>query len=325
MAQDEYRPGFSMAGAVDLEALKHKAEAAMGEDGGAPAAGGYVIDVNENSFEAMVNSSNTFPILILIWLQDDERFFDVAKKLADMVAKLNGQMQLARIDGTSNPQIVQALRVQGVPALFGLVGGRPIPMMQGMPTETELQQLEETLFPQIIAMAQQSGVTGTAPFMENGTSSGSEGDAARAGDATHAEPEIPAGHENAHELAAGGHYVEAAEAYTKLVEHNPHDAIAARERAKCLLLARNGSSDVRVIRATAADNPDDVEAQLNVADIDMIGGQIQDAFGRLLDFIPGHRDDMQQIRERLVEYFAIPEPNDPRLRAARQKLMTLMY
>ena len=325
MAQEGYKPGFSMAGAVDLEALKHKAEAAMGEDGGAPAAGGYVIDVNENSFEAMVNSSNTFPILILIWLQDDERFFDVAKKLADMVAKLNGQMQLARIDGTSNPQIVQALRVQGVPALFGLVGGRPIPMMQGMPTETELQQLEETLLPQIIAMAQQSGVTGAAPFMENGTSSGSEGDTARAGVETHAEPEIPAGHENAHELAAGGHYVEAAEAYTKLVEHDSHDAIAARERAKCLLLARNGSSDVRVIRATAADNPDDVEAQLNVADIDMIGGQIQDAFGRLLDFIPDHRDDMQQVRERLVEYFAIPEPNDPRLRTARQKLMTLMY
>lgn len=318
MVQQNYRPSFSLAGAVDLEALKHKAEAAMGEEGGAPAAGGYVIDVNESSFEAVLNSSQTFPILLLVWLHDDERFFDVATKLAAMVNKQEGKIQLARLDGAENPRIVQALRAQGVPALYGFVAGRPIPLMQGMPSDAELQQLEETLLPQIIAMAQQSGVTGTAPFM--GEESVDDQVAQ-----TDAEPTVPSGHENAHELAAAGHYAQAAAEYSKLVEHDPHDAIAARERAKCLLLARNGNSDVRVIRATAAENPDDVNAQLDVADIDMIGGQIQDAFGRLLDFLSHHRSDVAVVRERLVEYFAIPEASDPRVRAARQKLMTLMY
>lgn len=321
MAQKEYRPGFSLAGAVDLSSLKHKADAAMGEQGGAPAQGGYVIDVTESSFEAMINSSSTFPIILLVWMQDDERFFDVARALGNMVTALNGQLQLARIDGASNPQIVQALRVQGVPALYGLVTGRPIPLMQGMPTETELQRLEETLFPQIIAMAQQSGVTGSAPFVGEVSSDAEAG----AGAGEQAEPSIPPEHENAHNLALAGQYEQAAAAYGVLVERDPHDALAARERAKCLLLARNGSSDVRVLRDKAAQNPDGVNAQLDVADIDMIGGHIDDAFNRLLDFIPTHRDDMPAVRERLVEYFAIPDAADPRVKAARQKLMTVMY
>ena len=67
-------------------------------------------------------------------------------------------------------------------------------------------------------------------------------------------------------------------------------------------LARNGSPDVRVLRDKAAQNPDGVNAQLDVADIDMIGGHIDDAFNRLFDFIPTYRDDMPAVRERLVEY-----------------------
>ena len=91
-------------------------------------------------------------------------------------------------------------------------------------------------------------------------------------------------------------------------------------------MARSGSADVRVVRAAAADRPDDVEAQLAVADVDMIGGQIQDAFDRLLDFVAaGHKADIEPVRQRLLEYFTIPEPTDPRLASARRRLATLMY
>ena len=107
---------------------------------------------------------------------------------------------------------------------------------------------------------------------------------------------------------------------------SPNDALAARERAKALLLARSATADVRDVRTAAADRPDDVEAQLAVADIDMIGGQIQDAFDRLLDFVAaGHKADIEPVRQRLLEYFAIPEAGDPRLVAARRRLATLMY
>lgn len=320
--QQQFNPGVSLAGAVDLEALKHQVKAEPGQAGGAPAAGGYVIDTTENTFQAMVQTSATFPILLLLWVPTDDRLFSMARALGDAVNGLNGQIQLSRIDIATNPSIAQALQVQGAPALFALISGRPMPLLQGLPGDDELKQLTDEVIPKIIQAAAQSGVNGTAPY-----SGDPDSDAAASTGATGADTEqVPPEHAEAHRLAEEGDYAGAAAEYARVMESDPSDALAAREHAKALLLARSGSVDVREVRAAAASAPDDVEAQLAVADIDMIGGQIQDAFDRLLDFLAaGHKGDLEAVRQRLLEYFTIPEPTDPRLARARRRLATLMY
>ncbi len=320
--QQQFNPGVSLAGAVDLEALKHQVKAEPGQAGGAPAAGGYVIDTTENTFQAMVQTSATFPILLLLWVPTDDRLFSIARALGDAVNGLNGQIQLSRIDIATNPSIAQALQVQGAPALFALISGRPMPLLQGLPGDDELKQLTDEVIPKIIQAAAQSGVNGTAPY-----SGDPDSDAAASTGATGADTEqVPPEHAEAHRLAEEGDYAGAAAEYARVMESDPSDALAAREHAKALLLARSGSADVREVRAAAASAPDDVEAQLAVADIDMIGGQIQDAFDRLLDFLAaGHKGDLEAVRQRLLEYFTIPEPTDPRLARARRRLATLMY
>lgn len=320
--QQQFNPGVSLAGAVDLEALKHQVKAEPGQAGGAPAAGGYVIDTTENTFQAMVQTSATFPILLLLWVPTDDRLFSMARALGDAVNGLNGQIQLSRIDIATNPSIAQALQVQGAPALFALISGRPMPLLQGLPGDDELKQLTDEVIPKIIQAAAQSGVNGTAPY-----SGDPDSDAAASTGATGADTEqVPPEHAEAHRLAEEGDYAGAAAEYARVMESDPSDALAAREHAKALLLARSGSADVREVRAAAAAAPDDVEAQLAVADIDMIGGQIQDAFDRLLDFLAaGHKGDLEAMRQRLLEYFTIPEPTDPRLARARRRLATLMY
>ena len=90
--QRQFNPGVSLAGAVDLEALKHQVTAEPGQVGGAPAAGGYVIDTTENTFQAMVQTSATFPILLLLWIPPDDRLFPMAKALGDAVNAMNGQL-----------------------------------------------------------------------------------------------------------------------------------------------------------------------------------------------------------------------------------------
>ena len=161
--QRPFNPGVSLAGAVDLEALKHQVKAEPGQAGGAPAAGGYVIDTTENTFQAMVQTSATFPILLLLWVPTDDRLFDMARQLGDAVNQLNGQIQLSRIDIASNPSIAQAFQVQGAPALFALINGRPMPILQGLPSAEEMQQIVDTVIPNLVAAAQQAGVTGSAP------------------------------------------------------------------------------------------------------------------------------------------------------------------
>mgnify|MGYP000509026163 CR=1 FL=1 len=158
--QRPFNPGVSLAGAVDLEALKHQVKAEPGQAGGAPAAGGYVIDTTENTFQAMVQTSATFPILLLLWVPTDDRLFDMARQLGNAVNQLNGQIQLSRIDIASNPSIAQAFQVQGAPALFALINGRPMPILQGLPSAEEMQQIVDTVIPNLVAAAQQAGVTG---------------------------------------------------------------------------------------------------------------------------------------------------------------------
>ena len=188
-------------------------------------------------------------------------------------------------------------------------------------SDEELQQITDVVVPKLIAAAQQAGVTGTAPY-----SGDPDSDAANSASAGSVQDQVPPEHQEAYMLAQQGDYAGAAAAYEKVLEADPNDTRAARERAKALLLARSANADVRVVRAAAADKPDDVDAQLAVADIDMIGGQIQDAFDRLLDFVAaGHKADIEPVRQRLLEYFTIPEPTDERLKRARRRLATLMY
>ena len=226
--QQQFNPGVSLAGAVDLEALKHQVKAEPGQAGGAPAAGGYVIDTTENTFQAMVQTSTTFPILLFLWVPTDDRLFPMARKLADAVNAMNGQIQMSRIDIATNPNIAQALQVQGAPAMFALIGGRPMPLLQGLPSDEEMQQITEQVLPKIVAMAQQAGVNGTAPY-----SGDPDADGAQDEGAANPASVVPPEHQEAYQLAQAGDYAGAAAASRKCSKpirtmHSPHASVPRR-------------------------------------------------------------------------------------------------
>lgn len=312
-----FHPGISMAGAVDLSSLQHEVSAVPGQEGGAPAAGDYVVDVTEDSFQSVVEASNSYPVLLLLWMSNDDRFFVYAQTLADAVNQQNGAVQLARIDVQEFPEAMQALRAQGVPSLYALINSSPFPILEGLPELGELQQITDQVIPQIISTAQSAGLTGIASRQLHEDNVGAETEISV--------PSIPPEHEKAHDLAHQGDYLGAAEEYARILKENPQDELAARERAKALLLARSGDAKVTDVRYRAAENPDDLDAQLAVADIDMIGGQVGDAFARLLDFAAEHSASLDDIRHRLLEYFLICGENDTRVKSARRRIASLLY
>ena len=328
--------GFSLAGAVDLEGVKRKAEALAKREAAAksgkpqskmPPAGGYVIDVNEQTFQAMVQTSVSFPIILLVWQKSDETSYDLAQKLADSITALDGRMQLARIDADESQSIAQALRAQQLPAVYGLVGGRPMPICQGLPSADELQQICNDILPQLVKVAEKSGVAGMAPYVDSGDSTDDSGVGNNSADSADSvdSSDVPPEHKIAHEAAMNGDYALAASEYEKVLQANPNDSLASRERAKALLLGRNTNTNVEAVRKAAGDNPSDASAQLAVADVDMIDGHIEDAFSRLLDFLAGHRDSADVIKERMLEYFAMLPAGDERLNRARRRLAILLY
>ena len=362
--QEKMNVGISLAGAVDLSTVAHHVDAKPGEKGGAPKAGGYTIDVTTESFESVVRSSQTYPVLLYVWIADDDRLFKLTEVLHKAVDAQKGGIQLARIDAKKYPAIAQALQLQGVPALVLLLGGRPIPITQGVPDAGELEQMDRVVA-RLVELAHKQGISGTAPHMESsdqdsqdsessaadgsdgygtvvmdaqadaaaagaGASTGAAGagvpGAAGAGAASATtNVNVPPAHQKAHDLAAQGDFSGAALEYGKVLEADPSDRIAAREHAKALLLARSATANVNKVREAAAAHPDDVDAQLAVADVDLIGGFVDDAFSRLLDFAAKHREALDVVRKRLVSYFPICRDDDPRVARARRRLSVLLY
>ncbi len=66
------------------------------------------------------------------------------------------------------------------------------------------------------------------------------------------------------------------------------------------------SVDPQAARAAAAADPDDVAAQILVADLDLFGGHVEDALARLIDTVRVTADaDRNKAREHLVELFEV--------------------
>src|SRR5690606_38258801 len=121
-------------------------------------------------------------------------------------------------------------------------------------------------------------------------------------------------------------FARAATAYEEALAENPRDDDARAGLGQVRLLQRVQGADLQAARAAAAENLRDVDAQLLVADLDLTGGHVEDAFSRLLDLFADLPDDQRApVRERLVELFGLIGDSDPRVLSARSRLASLLF
>ena len=91
-------------------------------------------------------------------------------------------------------------------------------------------------------------------------------------------------------------------------------------------MRRTQDADLAAARQAAVDAPADLEAQLLVADLDMLGGHVEDAFSRLLDLLRGaDQETKDAVRTRLLDLFEVAGAEDPRVGPARKRLANLLY
>jgi putative thioredoxin len=92
------------------------------------------------------------------------------------------------------------------------------------------------------------------------------------------------------------------------------------------LLRRTNGLDQAAVRASAAANPDDVAAQTAAADLDLLVGQVEDAFERLIELVRRTSgEDRDQAREHLVELFGLVGSDDERVAKARTALANALF
>ena len=309
-------PSFSTRGAVDLSALNRPQSPPPGEPGGAPSAGGYVLDVTDANFQQVVQDSTTYPVVMLLWIPTDKANADLGELLGRLAEEYAGRFLLGRLDAQAYPQVAAAFQVQGVPTVVAVLQGQPLPLFQGAAPEEQVRDVLE----QVLAAAEQNGVTGRAPGQ------GGEDEARPEAEAEPVEEPLPPLHQEAYDAIERGDFEAAASAYRTAIAQDPRDALAVAGLAQANLLWRLQGKTLDEIRNAAAAAPDDLAPQLDVADLDLSGGHVEDAFDRLLTLFPKlDADGKRTVRERLVELFEVVGTDDPRVVAARRRLTNLLY
>lgn len=309
--------GAALRGAVDLSALRNRPAptpaGASAEPGGSQAVASLVMDVTDETFPQVLELSRTVPVVVDLWAEWCGPCKQLSPVLERVVTELGGRLVLAKVDVDANPQLSQAFRAQSIPMVVALVAGQPVPLFTGAVPEQQVRDV----FAQLLQLAAQNGVTGTVPVAA---------DAETAEETGPAEPPLPPLHAEAFAAIEVGDYPRAIAAYEKALAENPRDADARAGLGQVRLLDRVQGLDLHTARAAAADAPTDVAAQFAVADLDLSGGHVDDAFGRLLElFAQLPVDERTPVRERLLELFALVGDADPRVVRARSSLASLLF
>ena len=324
-----------LRGAVDLSSLVDRAQRPPQPPAGAPAQAGsptgaaapgsetgadltvpsLVIDVTDATFQDVLELSNVVPVIVDIWAEWCGPCKQLSPVLDKLVAEYAGRLLLVKVDVDANPQLTEAFQAQSIPAVAAVIGGRPVQLFVGALPEAQVRDV----FEQVLELAAQNGVTGTA--VVDGAAASADGETAEA------EPEpLPPHHQDAYDAIDRGDYDAAITAYRTAIAQDPRDQLAVAGLAQVSLIARLQGVTIADVRGAAAAAPTDVDAQLAVADLDVSGGHVDDAFDRVLTVFPSlDAAGKDAARTRLLDYFEIVGLDDPRVGAARRRLTMLLY
>ena len=312
---------FSLYGAVDLGARQAAAQRqpASAADGQSAAHSEYVFDVTEAAFETdVLERSRTVPVVMDLWAEwcgPCKQLSPVLEKLAEEAA---GAWVLAKVDVDANPQLSAALQVQSIPMVLAVIGGQLVPGFLGALPESQVRQW----LSQVLQVARQIGLPGAGE--------GEAGPVAEDGDLPGAEP-AGNGYQDpdlaeAQQAMEGGDLDGAAAAFERMLATSPGHPVATVGLARVNLFRRVDSYDQGQARRDAAAHPDDVDAQIRVADIEMVQGHVEEAFDRLLGVIRRTSgEDKNKARLHLVGLFEIFPPGDPVVTKARGTLSSLLF
>jgi putative thioredoxin len=324
---------LNLRGAVDLSSLKQRpappsaagparpgvpaanetaAADAAGVEAAAESASPLRVDVTEANFQELVELSAQVPVVIALWASYTPGSGQLVEVLERIVGSYEGRLVLGAADIEAFPQLAQAFQVQAVPTAVAIVKGQPVPLFQGVAEEQQVRALLDEL----LKVAAANGVAGQIG-------------AGGPGSAETAAPPLPPLHQAAFDAIEAGDYAAAAAAYRQALNERPADADAKAGLAQVELMDRLqalSEPDVDALRRLAADEPDNLDAQLGVADLDIAGGHIEDALGRIVSFIGRNfGPEREAARIRLLELFDVVGTGDERVAKARKGLARVLF
>ena len=238
------------------------------------------------------------PVIVLMWTSRSPESVDMVKTLGKLESDYKAAFALARVDIDANPEVAQAFQTKSVPYAVAIIAEQMVPLFEQAYPEAQVKMVID----KVLTLASEQGV-GQAPVEQ-------------------IEPEET----DAMNALESGDYVAAEAAYKKWLARKPSENLAKLGLAQTQLLMRTEGLDLETIIAQSTASPTDINLQLKAADVEIVNGGVEAAFTRLLHAVKATQgDERTKIKNHLLELFALVDPSDPRLAAARKDLASALF
>jgi putative thioredoxin len=265
-----------------------------------------VIDVTEETFQRdVIERSMSVPVVIDFWAA----WCGPCKQLSPILEKLaeadGGAWILAKIDCDTNQRLAAAAGVQGIPAVKAVWQGGIVGEFTGAVPEPEVRGWLDQL------------LEATGAERPDGSAGSTSGPPTLADDPAYVA---------AASAFEQGDYEAAEQAYEAILANTPGEPMAVGALAGVRLFKRAEHLDPQATRAAAQAQPDDVDAQLAAADVDMLEGKVAEAFQRLVNVVVRTSGaDRDRARVHLLGLFDAAGPDEPALGPARAALSRALF
>jgi putative thioredoxin len=226
------------------------------------------------------------PVVVDFWAAWCGPCRHLSPVLERLADEAGGSWILAKVDVDSNPRLAQAFGIQGIPAVQAFKDGHSVAEFVGALPEARVRDWLRGL-----------GPSPADALLE---------DAARAED--------------------GGDLEGAARLYRQALDADPGHQRARAAFARVALALRSSLVDEQEALRRLQEDPSDIDAIVDLADVKAARGEVEAAFQRLVEAIrsttgPGR----ERARTHLLNLLETLPPSDPRAMAARRALSMALF
>jgi putative thioredoxin len=252
----------------------------------------------ENLTTEFLPLSKTCAVILFCWSPRSAESVEMLAVMGQLEASYKGSWSLGHVDIDAQPQVAKALQTQKIPYAVALINEQIVPLFEQAYPEAQIRLVLD----KVLALAAEQGVGDTPVEI--------------------IEPE----EEEAVTALEAGDFATAEVAYKKLLARKPADSFAKLGLAQTQLLIRTDGLALDAVIKEATDNPQDLSLQLKAADMEIVNGGVEAAFTRLLQVVKDNAgDERTKAKEHLLSLFALVDPADPRLTAARSALANALF
>jgi len=252
----------------------------------------------ENLSNEILPLSLVRPVIVLMWTSRSPESVEMIKTLGKLEVDYKAAFSLARVDIDAHPEVAKAFQTKSVPYAVAIIAEQMVPLFEQAYPEAQVKMVID----KVLTLASEQGV-GEAPVEQ-------------------IEPEEI----DAMNALESGDYLAAEAAYKKWLVRKPSENLAKLGLAQTQLLMRTEGLDLNTVIAQSTAVPTDIDLQLKAADVEIVNGGVEAAFTRLLHAVKATQgEDRTKIKNHLLGLFALVDPSDPRLAAARKELASALF